>query len=398
MSTRIGLVCVIVLLSVLVGTPTQAQESDDLLSVRFSSHPVGASVFLDNTFIGTTGPTPFEFLTAPGVYTLKYRMPGFADWENEIVVYAQTSFHAALQSTGELTQIRDGSRVEWDNRANRLRIYYPVYYVGQSQLESAQYDIAAETIETNPLPFYWLQDTAMRQALGITNLEPGSISEVAYESPSGRYIVYVPPHDPLTVAIYDQNLDITIPTEVAIPPYNHSLTLPEYRLRWSPNEQHIYVERQTVTADCWFVSLESTRATTKCVTGVVDSNGDPHWGNWFLGNPNDNGQILAILYDNDVHYDLWLINLADESGQPLGFEQVFDAVFSQDDPHIVYIANQTGLIRYNSVSGEQTLIESLLNELPVENVSLAPTLNYALIQIGPLEVDTYWIYQLPPLD
>lgn len=374
------------------GNLTQAQESGHLISVRFISSPAGASVSLDGNFSGVT---PLETQIEPGEYSVRFSMPGFVDWEDEFVVVAPTGFSVTLHSSDELKGIHaEDYWVEWDNRGNRIQL---TPYRSESDFGIATYDAELETIDTYSLPFYWLQDATMRQALGVANPDHDSISAIAYESPSGRYIAYVPPNKEPTLAIYDKERDITIPTDVRLPPYS-GLMSPEYRLRWSPNEQFVYVKRSTVTADCRFVSLKTTGSTSECVTGVFDDHGDPYLVKRFLGSPNDNGQILAILYDNEIHSQLWLINLVDVSGLSLGFENVFDAAFSISNANMVYIAYKDGLVRYDLISGEQVLIESLIDKLPVLEVSLAPTLDYALLHIGKDDNTSYWMYSLPSTD
>jgi hypothetical protein len=111
--------------------------------------------------------------------------------------------------------------------------------------------------------------------------------------------------------------------------------------------------------------------------------------------PTEGKLALVIARGGDNPSVPWLVDLKSMTGKPLPVDGIFDAGFAPNGKTIC-VVHKGGISRLSIDLKSVELVSTVVSaRWGVYQVSLSPTLNYAVVGAGGTEAGSYWLYKMP---
>jgi len=393
MSKRISVICILCA-CVLNLIPYNCIIATDIVTVNFTSSPSGGLVTVDGKPMGVT---PISIKLNVGVYTFQLSRAGFDDWKQQYAVYSTTvSVNVKLISNQELTRLpEEPIAFVWSNASNRFRFKSSIsagsgYYM---------FDLDKKTITTNAQPFGLIDEPSLRSKLGIPNRGKNSIHSVMYQSPSGRYIAFLPDkklstQSTIRLSLYDTKTGKAFETNAVFNEFIDDPSDPPFYLLWSPSESVVGVVRNRSQLNV-FIVLKGDNTQTVFINSFKNQSQQTVYINKVFSSISDQQVVLVSGNLENQPPQTWIVNLSTMYGETIENTVPLDAVFSIDGK-AVYLADKVNISRIEIASKNRSIVSTIsLFDLGIQYIDVAPTIDYAFIIAGSTESPSYWIYKLP---
>jgi len=373
---------------VLWGQNAYAQEPS-FTRVWFSSDPVGASIILNNK---TLGLTPVELQLPSGVYAIEFTLPGFDTRVEKVVVYGpERRVFVPLHAGTDLIELpTQPFKVMWASHSNQLRF---ASLNDRGDTIFFTYDLDAGNIVNDTKPLYWVEDTNLRQSLGIANPGKNNMFAIAYQSPSHRYVAYISKTEPSVLTFFDTQLKQNLATTIQFPEIADEIDPPFY-LNWSQHETALWVVFQPEPTP-FFVFINDGKIETIYLDKFQTEDGKTVYTTNAAARPAE--QKLAIVwgYIENQAPQLWLVDLKTKIGKAFQLEGLSAAAFSLDD-QFIYLAYKDGIgrVKPSKIEDVETISEVPSIRWGVSRPSFSATADYLFFIAGNSESPTYWLYKI----
>ncbi len=383
------LLSLIILMIIFVGSPQQLNANDTpVVTLTFTSQPSGATVSIDDESIGKT---PLDYQIPVGLYSIEFELSGFLPQKHEYVIHKDRIINVELTPNENFIVVGQMDDLRAVSQGNQLQFY---------SVEKGLYTIDLDNGATqlDEYPTGWLVDMSVRDQLSIPQGNGLSAREIAFQSPSGRYIYYIPPeeNDDMTFAIYDTETGTEIDTDVQAPQGTMDPFIYQPGILWSEDESIALLNGRGAFSCDRFIFLEDQNTPDLQCIRLTSNDGDMTF-NRFESFPTEDNLILAIRQGDETW---WLVDIVTSEARPLPFEEVFDAQFSVDETMIIVAHSQgISLVDVNTLKEIQLLTNEISSEWGVYRVSILENINYAIVWASAGELfEEVYIYKMPDTD